>query len=187
MPPDLLRIIAFCTYLAAWLVFAIGAAAGAIPALRRQTAAARLITAPVAIGALLQVASAMVLTLSLTSGPLRPPQLQLAAVIALAPLGAFIFIWSLRSVPRDAGPETLVTAGAYSRLRHPIYLAFLAMLLATGLLVATAPRVALAIVIYLAGTEMRVGDEERELSERHGDEFEQYRHRTRWRYLPGIR
>lgn len=187
MPPTLLRAAAYCTYLAAWLVFAVGATLGAIPALHRHTAVASRITAPVAIGALLQVASAMALTLSMPAGPLRPTTAHLIAVLALAPLGAALFVWSLRSVPKDAGAETLVTTGAYAVLRHPIYLAFLAMLLATGLLVTNLPRLAIAILIYLAGTEMRIAEEERDLSERHGDEFEAYRRRTRARYLPGLR
>jgi protein-S-isoprenylcysteine O-methyltransferase Ste14 len=178
----MLRVIAFCIYLAAWVVFAIGAALGAVPALRRRSESTVLITAPTAIGALLQVASAMALTLSMTSGPLRPPPLHLAAVIALAPLGAAVFIWSLGSAH-----EGLVTSGAYAFLRHPIYLAFLAMLLATGLLVTTLPKLAFALLIYLAGTEFRIAEEERELAARHGDEYGQYRRRTRFRYLPGLR
>lgn len=182
MPPNALRITAYCAYLAAWLAFIAGAAIGAIPALRRRSGSAVLITAPTAIGALLQVASAMALTLSMTSGPLRPPPLHLAAVTVLAPLGAALFIWAIRSAR-----EGLVTTGAYSLVRHPIYLAFFAMLLATGLLVTSLPKLAVAIVIYLAGTEMRVAEEERDLIDRHGDEFEQYRRRTRFRYLPGLR
>lgn len=177
----MLRVAAFCTYLAAWVIFAIGAAIGALPALRRQAAAARRITAPTIIGALLQVASAMALTLSMPAGPLRPPPVHLAAVIVLAPLGAAVFVWSLRSAR-----EGLVTTGAYAVLRHPLYLAFLAMLLATGLLVTPIPRLAVALVIYLAGTELRIAEEERELTERYGAEYEQYRRITRWRYLPGI-
>ncbi|MBL0159511.1 MAG: isoprenylcysteine carboxylmethyltransferase family protein [Bryobacterales bacterium] len=178
----MLRVVAFCTYLAAWVVFAIGAAIGALPALRRQAATAQNITAPTIIGALLQVASAMALTLSMPAGPLRPPPLHLAAVIVLAPLGAAVFVWSLRSAR-----EGLVTTGAYALLRHPLYLAFLAMLLATGLLVTPLPRLAVALVIYLVGTELRIAEEERDLLDRHGDEFDQYRRRTRFRYLPGLR
>ncbi len=187
MAPGALRIAAFCAYLGAWLAFAVGAAMGAIPALRRQAASSARITAPAAIGALLQVASAMALTLSMTSGPLRPAPLQLALVVLLAPLAAGVFLWSLRSIPAGAGPETLVTTGVYALLRHPLYFAFLGMLAATGLLVATGLKLGIAIAIYLAGTEMRIAEEERGLIERHGDEYEHYRRRTRWRYLPGIR
>lgn len=187
MPPDLLRVAAFCAYLAAWVVFVIGAAIGAAGAMRRQAAAARSITAPAAIGALLQVASALALTLFLPDGPLRPTPLRLAPVIALAPGAAALFVWSLRSAPRDAGSEALVTTGAYAALRHPMYLAFLGMLLATGLLVSTPVQLAAAAALYLAGTELRVADEDRELRERHGEVYEQYCGQTRWRYLPGIR
>jgi protein-S-isoprenylcysteine O-methyltransferase Ste14 len=39
---------------------------------------------------------------------------------------------------RIPGRSLLVIRGAYSWLRHPIYLAFLAMLLATGLIASAA-------------------------------------------------
>lgn len=178
----MLRVVAFCAYLAAWVVFAIGAVLGAVPALRRQGTTAIHLTAPTIIGAMLQVASAMVLTLSIPPGPLRPPPLHLVAVIALAPIGAALFLWSLRSAH-----EGLVTTGPYAILRHPIYLAFLAILLATGLLVATLPKLVIAVVMYLAGTELRIAEEESGLTERHGDQYAQYCRRTRWRYLPGLR
>ena len=187
MPPNALRIAAYCAWLGAWAVFALAAAAGAIPALRRQARRAFHITAPAAIGALLQISSALALTLSMTAGPLRTPVPHLAVVAALSPLAAALFVWSMRSAPAGAGPDTLVTTGAYARLRHPIYLAFLLMLLATGLLVAPTPALVLAIALYLAGSEFRINDEERDLAARHGAAWAQYRARTRWRYLPGIR
>lgn len=171
MSPDTLQAVAFAAYIGAWLTFLAGAIHGALPSTRRRAAPALPATTPAAIGTMIQVASALVLALSMPSVHLRPPPLQLVAVIVLAPFAAALFIWSIRSAP---------TTGAYSFLRHPNYLAFLAMLLATGLLVTGIPALALAVVIYFAGTELRVHAEERALAQHE-------RSRTRWRYLPGLR
>jgi protein-S-isoprenylcysteine O-methyltransferase Ste14 len=184
---DLLKIAAYCVYLAAWIVFAIAAAAGALPQLRRQAAATMAITAPVLIGTLLQILAAFAITRSMGSGPLRPGTFELAGALVLAPLGAALFIWALRSVPQNADGNTLVTGGAYAWLRNPIYLAFLAMLVATGLLVSGGIKLILPVLLYLGGSELRIASEEAELAERFPESYASYRSRTRWRYLPGLR
>jgi protein-S-isoprenylcysteine O-methyltransferase Ste14 len=184
---DLLKIAAYCVYLAAWIVFAIAAAAGALLQLRRQAAATMAITAPVLIGTLLQILAAFAITRSMGSGPLRPGTFELAGALVLAPLGAALFIWALRSVPQNADGNTLVTGGAYAWLRNPIYLAFLAMLVATGLLVSGGIKLILPVLLYLAGSELRIASEEAELAERFPESYASYRSRTRWRYLPGLR
>jgi protein-S-isoprenylcysteine O-methyltransferase Ste14 len=182
-----MKIAAYCAYLAAWVVFAIAAVAGALPRLRRQAAATTAITAPVLIGTLLQVLAALAVTRSMGSGPLRPRTFELAGALVLAPLGAALFVWALRSVPRDADGETLVTGGAYSWLRNPIYLAFLAMLLATGFLISGGIKLILPVLLYLAGSELRIASEEGELAEKFPEGYAVYRSRTRRRYLPGLR
>jgi protein-S-isoprenylcysteine O-methyltransferase Ste14 len=182
-----LRLAAFCAYLAAWVVFAIGAIVSAIPQIQKRTASRLRLKAPVAIGTLLQIASTVAITFCLGAGPLRPRSLELVGVFALAPLATALFVWALLSAPRNAGPEILVTRGVYAWIRHPIYLALLAMLLATGLLVPVGSGLAVAIVIYLAGSELRIASEEKELAEKFHAEYEQYCLRTRWRYLPGLR
>jgi protein-S-isoprenylcysteine O-methyltransferase Ste14 len=184
---DLLKIAAYCVYLAAWIVFAIAAAAGALLQLRRQAAATMAITAPVLIGTLLQILAAFAITRSMGSGPLRPGTFELAGALVLAPLGAALFIWALRSVPQNADGNTLVTGGAYAWLRNPIYLAFLAMLVATGLLVSGGIKLILPVLLYLGGSELRIASEEAELAERFPESYASYRSRTRWRYLPGLR
>lgn len=184
---DLLKIASYCVYLAAWVVFAIAAVAGALPQLRRQAAATMTITVPVLIGTLLQILAAFAVTRSMGSGPLRPQTFELAGALVLAPLGAALFIWALRSVPRNAGGATLVTGGAYAWLRNPIYLAFFAMLVATGFLVAGGIKLILPVLLYLAGSELRIASEEAELAEKFPESYALYRSRTRWRYLPGIR
>ncbi|MGA3188198.1 MAG: isoprenylcysteine carboxylmethyltransferase family protein [Bryobacteraceae bacterium] len=169
------------------MVFAGGAVMGALPRLRRQLAPVPAITAPQLIGTLLQILSAFAVTSSMGSGPLRPRTFELAGALVLAPLGAALFLWALRSVPRDADGDTLVTGGAYSWLRHPLYLAFLAMLVATGLLISTGIKLILPVLLYVAGSELRIASEERELAEKFPVDFAMYRNRTRWRYFPGLR
>ena len=72
-------------------------------------------------------------------------------------------------------------------MRHPIYAAFLAMLLATGLLTSAGVNLVIAIVLYVAGSEFRIGSEEAKLAEALPASYAQYRLRTRWLYLPGVR
>jgi protein-S-isoprenylcysteine O-methyltransferase Ste14 len=182
-----LKIAAYCVYLAAWVVFAIATLAGALPRLRRQAAATTAITAPVLIGTLLQVLAAFAVTRSMGSGPLRPRAFELAGALVLAPLGAALFVWALRSAPRDADGDALVTGGAYSWLRNPIYLAFLVMLLATGFLISSGIKLILPVLLYVAGSELRIASEEGELAEKFPEGYAMYRSRTRWRYLPGLR
>ena len=188
MPIQVLRFTAFCSYLAAWFVFAVGAAASWVPRIQRQAAGGTMRVRPaVAIGALLQIASILTITLHLSDGPLRPKLFELAAVALLAPFAAALFVWARLSGLRHAGPDRLVTHGVYAWIRHPIYLALLAMLLATGLLASAGQRLLVAVVIYLAGSELRIASEEEYLARTFRAEYEQYRLRTRWRYLPGLR
>ena len=181
---------AYCAYLASWLVFAIAAVAAVLPRLRRgqippgKTTA---IHAPVLIGTLLQAFAAFAISRSMPSGPLHPRTFELAGALLLAPLGAALFVWALRSAPKDADANTLVTGGAYAWLRHPIYLAFLALLVATGFLIAGGTKLVLPILLYVAGSELRIASEEGELAKKFPEDYARYRRRTRWRYLPGLR
>ncbi len=105
----------------------------------------------------------------------------MVGVLILAPLGAALFAWALRSVPKDADANKLVTGGAYRWLRHPIYLAFLAMLVATGFVVSGGIRLVFPVILYLAGSELRIASEEEDLAEKFPDTYAEYRSRTRWR------
>lgn len=189
MTKDPLRVAAFCAYLAAWVVFAIGAAISGLPQIRKQAATASplRIHPATAMGTFLQIASAMAITFFLGSGPLRPERIELAGALVLAPLAAALFAWAVISTSQRGGAEKLVTGGAYAWVRHPIYLAFFAMLMATGLLASNHLRLAIAVAMFLAGTELRIAVEERMLTAKFVSEYEQYRPRTRWRYLPGLR
>ena len=187
MPIEPLRIAAFCVYLAAWIALAILAIIGAIPHRRRQAAAPARITTPALVGMLLQGTAALPITLSLKDAPLRPRAFELIGTLALAPLAVAIFGWAMRSVRSDADETTLVTGGAYGWLRHPAYLAFLAMLVATGLIASAGVTLIAACVLYVVGSELRIASEEAELEERFPVDYAKYRSKTRWRYLPGLR
>jgi protein-S-isoprenylcysteine O-methyltransferase Ste14 len=177
----MLRTVCFVAYLASWLAVMVAAAWNVF---RGRASVAVRITVPVVVGTLLQGAGVWSTTLTVADGPLRPSTLELALALVLAPLGAALFVWALRSAPAS---HELATGGPYAWLRHPMYLAFLALLLATGLLASAGYRLIVSVALYLAGTELRVATEEAELVERFGDHFSRYREATRSRYLPGVR
>jgi protein-S-isoprenylcysteine O-methyltransferase Ste14 len=182
-----LRVAALCAYLIAWLVLAVAAVIGGLSRRSRQAAILVHISVPTVVGTLLQVAAALVITLTMGKGQLRPATYELIGVLVLAPLAAVLFGWALRSAPNNAEPVSLVTTGAYVWMRHPMYSAFLAMLLATGLLTSAGVKLLAATVLYLAGSELRIASEESELAGKFPAGYAQYRLRTRWRYLPGLR
>ena len=83
--------------------------------------------------------------------------------------------WSLAA--EIQARHALITAGPYAHVRHPIYVGTLGMLIGTGLILTTPTRYASAVAIYLAGTWIRVREEERLLHDAFGEEYERYR---RW-------
>ncbi len=80
----------------------------------------------------------------------------------------------------------LVRSGAYRCLRHPIYTSMLCILLGTGFLFAPARLLLTAIVVFVAGTEIRVRIEDALLLARFGGRFRDYQ-RTVSAYIPLIR
>jgi protein-S-isoprenylcysteine O-methyltransferase Ste14 len=71
-------------------------------------------------------------------------------------------------------------------VRHPIYTSLLCTLCGVGFIVATWKLLALSIVAFVAGTEIRVAVEEKLLHGRFSEAFEKYR-RSTFRYVPLIR
>ncbi|MBZ5723823.1 MAG: isoprenylcysteine carboxylmethyltransferase family protein [Acidobacteriia bacterium] len=80
----------------------------------------------------------------------------------------------------------LVRTGPYAVVRHPIYASLLAMLLCTILLLTRWPWPVAALVLYVAGTEIRVRTEDGLLASRFGEEFEAYRRKVP-AYIPLVR
>lgn len=107
--------------------------------------------------------------------------------LALGPLLTWTSALTLgRQWRFDAGlnaDHQLVQSGAYRVVRHPIYTSMLCMLIGTGLLLTRGPLLAIAIVLFIAGTEVRVRIEDRLLAERFGPAFDEYRRRVH-AYVP---
>jgi len=92
---------------------------------------------------------------------------------------AIVMVWSARrNLGRqwriDAGlnaDHELVRTGAYRIVRHPIYASMLGMLVATAWWGGTLPGWPIGLVLFLAGTEIRIRVEDELLRSRFGDEF----------------
>jgi len=80
----------------------------------------------------------------------------------------------------------LVRGGPYRMVRHPIYASMLCLLLGIAFLVATPLFFAIALVLFIAGTEIRVRIEDRLLADRFGGEFREYQRSTP-AYIPLVR
>ena len=123
-----------------------------------------------------------------------PPGLaRVAAAALLMPLGAMVAWTAVTHLGRQfriqAGlweDHELVRSGPYAVVRHPIYAAFFAMLIATLLLYTRWPWWVVSAAVFLAGTEIRVRTEDRLLASRFGDAFAAYRRRVK-AYLPLVR
>ncbi len=143
-------------------------------------------------GLALETAAILLAWLRLPHAP-EPGLARIAASMAVAPLGA-IFGWmavqhlgkQLRILAGLYPDHELVRTGPYAVVRHPVYTSMFLMMLATGLLLAWWPLFLLGIVLYIAGTEIRVRAEEGLLKSRFGAEFEEYQ-RTVPAYLPFVR
>ncbi len=82
--------------------------------------------------------------------------------------------------------HVLVQSGAYRYVRHPIYTSMLALLLVTGLLLASPAACLVALAVFITGAEIRIHAEERLLAERFGREFTAYKARVP-AYIPFLR
>ncbi|MEO6436011.1 MAG: isoprenylcysteine carboxylmethyltransferase family protein [Tepidisphaeraceae bacterium] len=122
-------------------------------------------------------------TLRWTYVPIAPP-LQWLGVVLLVPVIAF-FAWSFRSIGdayrggvglHDA--HSLVTTGAYRYVRHPIYIAFIGLMLVVLLISANWLLGLSGLALVSAIPAARIPIEERQLHERFGAAWEAYRDRT---------
>jgi protein-S-isoprenylcysteine O-methyltransferase Ste14 len=82
--------------------------------------------------------------------------------------------------------HALVRTGPYGFVRHPIYASLLAMLLCTLFLLSPWQWLAVPVLLFLCGTEIRVHSEEKLLASRFGKEFEAYRKAVP-AYIPFVR
>ncbi len=115
------------------------------------------------------------------------------AAVVLALISIWVFwnaVSSLGSQWRfDAGlnqDHELVQTGIYNVVRHPIYASMFGMLLVAILLVGTLPGWPLAVVLFIAGTEIRVRVEDGLLRDRFGQRFVDWQ-RSKPAYVPFLR
>ncbi|HUE04286.1 MAG TPA: isoprenylcysteine carboxylmethyltransferase family protein [Bryobacteraceae bacterium] len=143
-------------------------------------------------GLALETAGIFLAWLWLPNTPIPGPARAIASMV-LAPI-ATVFGWlavrhlgkQLRILAGLYADHELIRTGPYAIVRHPVYASLFLMMLATGLLFARWPLLLLSIVLYIAGTEIRIHAEEGLLRERFGEEFEEYRRQVP-AYLPFLR
>jgi protein-S-isoprenylcysteine O-methyltransferase Ste14 len=117
-----------------------------------------------------------------------------AALSILLMVSASVLSWTARrALGRqwrvEAGlneDHELVTSGPYRVVRHPIYTSMLCMLLGTGFIFTPVALLALSVVVFMAGTEIRVRIEDRLLLSRFGDRFRDYQ-RSVAPYIPFLK
>jgi protein-S-isoprenylcysteine O-methyltransferase Ste14 len=109
---------------------------------------------------------------------------------------AIASVWLVNAAARRLGKQwalaarlveghTLIQDGPYRFVRNPIYTGMFGMLLATGLAAAQWIQLLVAIVLFIAGTYIRIRSEERLLRGAFGSEFEAYARKVP-ALIPGI-
>jgi protein-S-isoprenylcysteine O-methyltransferase Ste14 len=117
----------------------------------------------------------------------------LVSAIVIMPLSVWLGWRAVRHLGKQwriqAGlysDHELVRTGPYKLVRHPIYVALLGMLIGTGLVVSWWPIVLLAVLLFVAGMEIRIHVEDALLADRFGEVFEEYQC-TVAAYIPFLR
>ncbi|MFI5071576.1 MAG: methyltransferase family protein, partial [Terriglobales bacterium] len=124
----------------------------------------------------------------------RPlPGWRLACSVALLALAGVVSWTATRSLGRqwrlDAGVNAdheLVMMGPYRVVRHPIYASMLCILLGTGFMITPWWLLLASLLVFVAGTEIRVRIEDRLLASHFGERFKEYRSSVP-AYIPFVR
>jgi protein-S-isoprenylcysteine O-methyltransferase Ste14 len=121
------------------------------------------------------------------------PLLAIVCGVLLAPASVAFFLWALIHLGREfrvqavVGPgHQLVATGPYAVVRHPIYLSMLGLLVSNAMVVSRWEAALVGLVVYIAGTEIRVRTEDGLLARRFGETFDRYRSRVP-AYVPYFR
>ena len=148
---------------------------------------------PTRVGLLLE-GLAIMMAFAFRLPPDSPPGMaRVLAAMVLGPAAAALAWTAIQHLGKQfrvhAGlyeDHELVRSGPYGLVRHPIYTSLLAMLLCTILVLTPWGWGAVAVALFVAGTEIRVHTEDGLLESRFGDEFRKYRSRVR-AYVPFVR
>jgi protein-S-isoprenylcysteine O-methyltransferase Ste14 len=80
--------------------------------------------------------------------------------------------WSLVAGVIDN--HALITSGPYAIVRHPIYLALMGLMIATGIAFGAPLGIGAAVCVYVLGTVLRISVEERLLKAKLGESYQRY-------------
>jgi len=121
-----------------------------------------------------------------------PALLQAAAVLVLSAITCGLFFASKRAmgrnwslVARTRSDHDLVTWGPFAYVRHPIYSALFAWLVAMAVAFGHYRGLIVGIPLYWLGTMLRIVEEERLLKAHFGPAYDVYAARVK-RFLPGL-
>jgi protein-S-isoprenylcysteine O-methyltransferase Ste14 len=81
----------------------------------------------------------------------------------------------LRVVAGLGADHKLIRSGPYRLVRHPIYTSMLVVICATAVIITPWPLFLGSLILFVAGTEIRVRTEEKLLASQFGDEFRDYK------------
>jgi len=136
---------------------------------------------------------AVAVLIAITGESAAVAQWRLWVACVLAPLGAGFALRGALALGRHfraqavvTSDHELITTGPYAVVRHPIYAGLLALVVSTGLVRNSWLRLAIAIAVYCAGTEVRVWAEEQILERRFPNQLAEYRKRVK-AYIPFVR
>jgi len=122
--------------------------------------------------------------------PIRPmPQLPEKVLAGITVAIAAASVWFCYAAARALGKQwalvarvieghELISTGPYAIVRNPIYLAMLGMYVASALAVARLPAAIAGLVVFLAGTAIRIRTEENLLRANFGVVFNDYARRV---------
>ena len=175
--------------IAAWLVFAVAFAVRtrAVPAPSRRRAPAA------GLGIALQVAAVAIVwnvRRVPVGAPILPARPMASAVLAaaavlLAWVSVGLMLWAIQTLGRQwavaarlVDNHELITTGPYALVRNPVYVGFFGLSVATGVVATKPVALAMAIVMFLIGTIVRVRAEERLLRSEFGAAFDRYAERV---------